>query len=85
MARAYPFYYQNVVFLQPGPSTRVLNSADARPNDINGLPVSGRDIRNGSNSNSLSIRWRVFSSEVEKLKWFCFDLALWLALYTLKK
>ena len=26
-----------------------------------------------------------FNSEVEKLKWFCFDLALKLALYTLKK
>ena len=27
----------------------------------------------------------VFSSEVAKLKWFCFDLALKLALYTYKK
>ena len=27
----------------------------------------------------------VFSSEVENLKWFCFDLALKLALYTYKK
>ena len=26
-----------------------------------------------------------FSSEVAKLKWFCFDLALKLALYTYKK
>ena len=26
-----------------------------------------------------------FSSEVAKLKWFCFDLALKLALYTSKK
>ena len=33
----------------------------------------------------LSLRWLVFSSEVAKLKWFCFDLALKLALYTYKK
>ena len=33
----------------------------------------------------FSLRWRVFSSEVAKLKWFCFDLALKLALYTYKK
>ena len=30
------------------------------------------------------LRWRVLSSEVAKLKWFCFDLALKLALYTYK-
>ena len=33
----------------------------------------------------LALKWRVFSSEVAKLKWFCFDLALKLALYTYKK
>ena len=33
-------------------------------------------------SNSFALRWRIFSSEVEKLKWFSFDLALKLALYT---
>ena len=36
-------------------------------------------------SNSFALRWRVVSSEVAKLKWFCFDLALKLALYTQKK
>ena len=50
--------------------------------DIHGLPVGGCDVRN--TSNSFALRWRVFSAEVEKLKWFCFDLALKLALYTLK-
>ena len=29
--------------------------------------------------------WWVFSSEVEKLKWFCFDLVFKLALYTLNE
>ena len=56
---------------------------DACPNDIHGLPVGGCDVRNSSNS--FASRWRVFSSEVAKLKWFCFDLALKLALYTYKK
>ena len=51
--------------------------------DIHGLPVGGGDVRNSSNS--FSLRWCVFSSEVEKLKWFCFDFALKLALYTYKK
>ena len=50
---------------------------------IHGLPVGGCDVRNSSNS--FALRWRVFSSEVAKLKWFCFDLALKLALYTSKK
>ena len=54
--------------------------SDACPNDIHGLPVSGCDIRNSSNS--FTLRWWVFSSEVEKFKCFCFDLALKLALYT---
>ena len=58
----------------------VLNAADARPNDIHGLPVGGRDVR--TSSNSFALRWQVFSSEVEKLKWFSFDLALKLALCT---
>ena len=44
-------------------------------------PVGGCDVRNSSDS--FALRWRVFSSEVAKLKWFCFDLAL--ALYTYKK
>ena len=70
----------NVVILQPGTSTNVLNAADARPNDIHRLPVGGRDVRNSSNS--FALRWRVYSSEVAKLKCFCFDLALKLALYT---
>ena len=52
-------------------------------NDIHGLPVGGCDVRNSSNS--FALRWRVFSSELAKLKWFCFDLALKLALYTYKK
>ena len=73
----YPFHYQNVVILQPGPSTSVLD-ADARPNDIHGLPVGGCDVR--SNLNSFTLRWWIFGSEVEQLKWFCFDLALKLAL-----
>ena len=58
------------------------NASDACPNDIHGLPVGGCDVRNSSNS--FALRWRVFSSEVAKLKWFCFDLALKLALYTKK-
>ena len=33
----------------------------------------------------LSLYGGVYSPEVEKLKWFCFDLALKLALYTSKK
>ena len=37
-----------------------------------------------SSSNSFALRLWVFSSEVEKLKWFSFDLALKLALYTQK-
>ena len=78
---SYPFHYQNVVIPLQGPSTSVLNAAD--PNDIHGPPVGGRDVRN--NSNSFALRRRVFSSEVEKLKWFCFDLALKLALHTSKK
>ena len=36
-------------------------------------------------SNSFALQWRIYSSEVENLKWFCFDLALKLALYTSKK
>ena len=60
-----------------------LNASDACPNNIHGLPVSGGDVRNSSIS--FTLRWQVFSSEVEKLKWFCFDLALQLAVYTLKK
>ena len=60
-----------------------LNASDACPNDIHGLPVGGCDVRNSSNS--FALWWRVFSSEVTKLKWFCFDLALKLALYTYKK
>ena len=47
------------------------------------LPVGGCDVRNSSNC--FALRWRVFSSEVAKLKWFCFDQALKLALYTSKK
>ena len=69
--------YQNVVILQLGPSTSVL---EARPNHIHGLPVGGRDVANSSNS--FALRWWGFSSEVEKLKRFCFDFALKLALYT---
>ena len=45
--------------------------------------MGGCDVRNSSNS--FALRWRVFCSEVAKLKWFCFDLALKLALYTYKK
>ena len=60
-----------------------LNASDACPNDIHGFPVGGCDVRNSSNS--FALRWRVFSSEVAKLKWFCFDLALKLALSTSKK
>ena len=60
-----------------------LNAFDASPNDIQGLPVGGCDVRNSSNS--FALRWRDFSSEVAKLKWFCFDLAMKLALYTYKK
>ena len=61
----------------------ILNAADARPDDIHILPVGGRDVRNSSNS--FALLWRVISSEVEKLKWFCFDVALKLAVYTYKK
>ena len=53
-------------------------AADARPNDIDGLPVR-------SSLNSFDLRWRVFSSEVEKFEWFCFDHALKLASYTFLK
>ena len=60
--------------------TRNSHASDACPNDIHGLHVGGCDVRNSSNS--FALRWRVFSSEVAKLKWFCFDLALKLALYT---
>ena len=59
------------------------NASDACPKDIHGFPVGCCDVRNSSNS--FALRWRVFSSEVAKLKWFCFDLALKLALYTYKK
>ena len=65
-----------------GTSMSVLNAADARPKDIHKLPAGSCDVRNSSNS--FALRRRVFSSEVEKLKRFCFDLALKLALYTLK-
>ena len=61
----------------------ILNAADALPNDIHILPVGGSDVRNSSYS--FALRWRVFSSEVEKLKWFCFDVALKLAVYTYKR
>ena len=61
----------------------ISNASDACPNDIHGLPVGGCDVRNSSNS--FALRWRVFSSEVEKMTLFCFDLALKLALYTYKK
>ena len=74
-----PFHYQIVVILQPGQSTSVLDVADTRRNDVHGLPVG---VRNSSNS--FALRWWVFSFEVENLKWFCFDLALKLALYTSK-
>ena len=56
------------------------NTSDACPNDIHGLTVGGCDVRNSSNS--FALRWLVFSSEVAKLKRFCFDLALKIALYT---
>ena len=79
----YSFRYNNVVILQPGMSMSILNAADARPNDIHRLPASGCDV--GNSSNSFTLRWRVFSSEVEKLKWFCFDIALMFASYTCKK
>ena len=59
----------------------VLDVAGARPNDVHGLPDGGcDDVR--KSSNSFARRWRVFSSEVEKLKLFYFDLALKLTLYT---
>ena len=45
--------------------------------------LSAVDVRN--TSNCFTLRWQVLSSEVAKLKWFCFDLALKLALYTYKK
>ena len=78
LEEVYPFTTKNVVILQLGPSTSVPNAADARPNDFHGLPVGGGDVRNSSNS--FALRWRAFSSEVEKLKWFCYDHALKLAL-----
>ena len=56
----------------------ILNAADAFPNNSHGLPVGGSEVRNSSNS--FALLWRVFNSEVEKLKKFCFDLAL--KLYT---
>ena len=61
-------------------SVLFLKAADARPNVIHGLPVGGHDV--GNNTNFFALRWWVFSSEVEKMKWLCFDLALKLALYT---
>ena len=78
--------YFNVILLLTPSRTKwcnfttlsVLNAADVRPKDIYRLPVSGRDVRNSSNS--LTLRWQIFNSEVEKLKWFSFDLALKLAL-----
>ena len=63
--------YQNVI---PGTSTSILNAFNAHPNDIHELPVGSGDI--GNRSNSFDLRWRVFSSEMEKLKWFYFDHAL---------
>ena len=60
----------------------VSNASVACPNVIHGLSVGGFDVRNSSYS--FALRWRVFSSEVAKLKWFCFNLALKLALYTYK-
>ena len=46
----------------------VVNATDVpvSPNDIHGRPVGGRDVRNSSNS--FALQWRVFSSEVGKLK-----------------
>ena len=35
-----------------------LHNADARPNDIHGLPVGGRGVRNSSNS--FALRWWFF-------------------------
>ena len=55
-----------------------LNTSDTFPNDIHGLPVGGCDVRNSSNS--FALLWRDCSSEVAKMKWFCFDHALKLAL-----
>ena len=75
-----PFTDKTIVILQPGPSTSILNTANACPNNIHGLPVGGRDVRNSSYC--FALRWWIFSSEVEALKQFCFDLALKLALYT---
>ena len=51
-----------------------VSKSDACTNDIHGLPVGGCDVRNSSNS--FALRWWVFSFDVEKLKWFCFDHAL---------
>ena len=68
--------FANVVILHPGMSMSVSNASDACPNDNHG-PVGGC-------ANSIALRWRVFSSGVAKLKWFCFDLALKLA-YIYKK
>ena len=66
------------MILQPGPSTCVTDAADARPNDIHKLPVGVRDVK--SSSNCFALKWWVFSSDLEKFKWLCFDLALKLAL-----
>ena len=49
----YPFHYLNVVTQKQGLSTSVVDTADARLNDIHGLPVGGRDVRNSSNSFAL--------------------------------
>ena len=68
----YPIRYRHDVLLQPGTSTSDLNAADARPNDIQGLPVGSCDVKNSSNS--FALRWLVLSSGVEKL--ICFALIL---------
>ena len=62
----------------------VLNAADSLPKDIHEFPVGGRDVRIRSNYFALRCGGGCFSSEVEKLKWSIFDLALKLALYTKK-
>ena len=59
--------------------TNTLHGINFQLSIIHGLPVGGCGVRNSSNS--FALRWRVCSSEVEKLKWFCFYLALKLALY----
>ena len=59
---------------------RVLNAADARPNNIHDF-VS--EVMTSEIAQILPLYGDgFFSSEVEKLKWFCFDLALNFALYT---